>query len=309
MSATKQILHEFRKRADVGEFLQKELSRAGYGGVEIVKSPLGTRVTIYAVRPGIVIGRGGEMIRTLSRTLEAKFKLFNPQIAVAEVDVPELNPNIMASKVVSALERGIHFRRACYWALNGIMGAGARGCEIKISGKLTTERSRTEKFREGYVPKVGDTVMKNARKAVVSTQLKPGLLGVKVVIIPPDYRSPDQINLKESISTEEKLAEVSVPTSEAAPEATAAESVSEPSSETEGETKIETTTPEATKTAPLKEAKGEELPKAKESVNVPKKPDEAELKPEKPKGETATPTPKPGEKAEESKEDAKSEDS
>jgi len=299
MSAIKQILHESRKRVDVDEFLQKDLSRAGYGGVEIVKSPLGTRVTVYAVRPGLVIGRGGEMIRTLSRTLETKFKLFNPQIAVAEVTVPELNPNIMASKVISSLERGIHFRRACYWTLNSIMGAGALGCEIIISGKLTTERSRCEKFRAGYVPKVGEPAMKNVSRAVVSTQLKPGLLGVKVVIIPPDFKSPDKIHIKEPLPAEAEVPEASTPTPEATPEV----AVTEPSSEAEKKEKTETTTPEETETA-LKNTKEAEQAKAEGSPDAPKKPTETELKTEKPKDETATPTPKSSEKTEGDRENA-----
>ncbi|RLI05098.1 30S ribosomal protein S3 [Candidatus Bathyarchaeota archaeon] len=198
MSVIKQIMAESKRRVDVDEFLQKELAKAGYGGVEITKTPLGTRITIYAVRPGLVIGRGGEGIRVLSRVLEEKFKLFNPQIAVAEVQVPELNPQIMASKIASALERGVHFRRACYWALNSIMNAGALGAEIIVSGKLTTERARYEKFKAGYLPKVGDPVLKHVKKAVVYTQLKPGLFGVKVTIVPPTYKSPDQFEIKEA---------------------------------------------------------------------------------------------------------------
>ena len=196
MSAIKQIIIESKKRLNVDEFLKKELSRAGYGGVDITKTPLGTRVTVYAVKPGLVIGRGGESIRNLARNLEENFGLPNPQIAVAEVLVPELNPQIVASKIGSALERGIHFRRACYWALNSVMKADALGVEIIINGKLTTERARSEKFKAGYLPKVGDIVSKNILTAVVSTQLKQGLLGVQVTIVPPTFKSPDKFSIK-----------------------------------------------------------------------------------------------------------------
>ncbi|MFH1327413.1 MAG: 30S ribosomal protein S3, partial [Candidatus Bathyarchaeota archaeon] len=110
---------------------------------------------------------------------------------------PELNPQIMGSKITSALARGIHFRRSCYWALNNIIKAGALGVEIIISGKLTSERSRREKFKAGYIPKVGDPAMKHVKRAVVYIQLKPGLTGVRITIIPPDYRSPDKVVIKE----------------------------------------------------------------------------------------------------------------
>lgn len=192
MSSIKQMLSESKRRLDVDEYLAEQLARAGYGGVEITKTPLGTRITVYVVRPGIVIGKGGEGIRSLTRTLEEKFKLFSPIIAVAEVPLPELDPHIMAAKIISSLERGIHFRRACYWALNSIMRAGALGVEIQIGGKLTTERSRQEKFKAGYIPRVGDPVLKNVLRAVAHTQLKPGIFGIKVTIVPPDYKSPDK---------------------------------------------------------------------------------------------------------------------
>lgn len=218
MSAARQIVSESMKRAEVDEYLRAELSRAGYGGVEITKTPLGTRLTVYAVRPGMVIGRG-EGIRRLAKALEEKFGLFNPQIAVAEVPVPEFNPQIMASKIISNLERGIHFRRACHWALSSIMSAGALGVEVMVSGKLTSQRARREKFRVGYIPKVGDAAMKNVNKAVVYAQMKPGLFGVQVVIVPPTYVSPDRIQVKEAEVTVEPTAEVAP--AEPAPEAPA----------------------------------------------------------------------------------------
>ena len=72
MSVIKQIMAESKRRVDVDEFLQKELAKAGYGGVEITKTPLGTRITIYAVRPGLVIGRGGEAVSYTHLTLPTK---------------------------------------------------------------------------------------------------------------------------------------------------------------------------------------------------------------------------------------------
>lgn len=197
MSAIKQIVSESWRKVEVDEFLQKELARAGYGGVEITKVPLGTQLTVYAVRPSMVIGRGGTGIRNLSKQLEENYKLFNPQIAVMEVPVPELSPNIMAAKIASSLERGMHFRRICHWSLTSIMKAGALGAEITLSGKLSSERSRREKFKAGYMPRVGDPALKNLKRTVFYIQLPRGLIGIKVVIVPPDYKSPDRVTIKE----------------------------------------------------------------------------------------------------------------
>ncbi|NIP66547.1 30S ribosomal protein S3 [Candidatus Bathyarchaeota archaeon] len=172
--------------------------------MEISKTPLGTHMVVHAMRPGMVIGRGGRTIRDLAKTLEEEFDLPNPQISVAEIEIPELNPHVMASRITSGLKRGIHYRRSGYWALNRIMEAGALGAEIIISGKLRTDRARYEKFREGYLPKSGEPAMKNMRSAVTHVQLKPGMYGIKVRIMPPGAEFPDQLRILEETSTEEE---------------------------------------------------------------------------------------------------------
>jgi small subunit ribosomal protein S3 len=69
------------------------------------------------------------------------------------------------------------------------MESQALGVEITIRGKLTTERSRFEKFKAGYLPRVGDPVLKSVKRAVADVQLKQGLFGINVRILPPqiDY--------------------------------------------------------------------------------------------------------------------------
>jgi len=199
VSAVKHFIEESVKKAEIDEFLRNEFERAGYGGVTVAKTPLGAHIVISVMRPGIVIGRGGETIRELATILEEKFGLPNPQISVAEIEIPELNAHVVASRVTSALKRGVHYRRAGYWALNQVMAAGALGAEVIISGKLRTDRARYEKFRAGYIPKSGDPARRYIRRAELHAQLKPGILGVKVRIIPPDAKFPDQIPLvKES---------------------------------------------------------------------------------------------------------------
>ncbi|MGB9714036.1 MAG: 30S ribosomal protein S3 [Candidatus Bathyarchaeales archaeon] len=206
MSIVKRFITESIKKAEIDEFLQKKLERAGYGGVTISKTPLGTHIVIYAMRPGLVIGRGGETIRELASILEENFKVSNPQISVSEIEVPELNAYVVASRVAAALQRGVHFRRAGFWALNQVMEAGALGAEIIISGKLRTERARYEKFRAGYLPKCGDPALKYMRKAEVHVQLKPGIFGVRVRIMPPDAKFPDKLEIVEEVPQEEKVA-------------------------------------------------------------------------------------------------------
>ena len=209
MSIVKRFITEAIKRTEIDEFLQKKLDRAGYGGVNLSKTPLGTHVVVYAMRPGLVIGRGGETIRELATALEQNFKISNPQISVSEIEVPELNAYVVGSRIASALERGVHFRRAGFWALNQVMEAGALGVEIVISGKLRTERARFEKFRAGYFPRCGEPALRYTRKAEVHVQLKPGIIGVRVKLMPPDAVFPDKIQIiTEAPSSEEKPVEL-----------------------------------------------------------------------------------------------------
>jgi small subunit ribosomal protein S3 len=195
MSVVKHFIEDSIKKAEIDEFLQNALERAGYGGVDITKTPLGANIVVYAMRPGVVIGRGGENIRDLASTLEEKFELPNPQISVAEIEIPELNAHVVASRIASGLKRGIHYRRSGYWGLNQIMSAGALGAEIVISGKLRGRRAKYEKFRAGYLPKSGEPPAEYLRKAELDVQLKPGIFGVKVVLMPPDAEFPDKIEI------------------------------------------------------------------------------------------------------------------
>jgi small subunit ribosomal protein S3 len=204
MSIVKRFITEAIKKTEIDEYLQKKLERAGYGGVNLSKTPLGTHVVVYAMRPGIVIGRGGETIKELAQSLEDNFKISNPQISVSEIEVPELNAYVIAARVASALERGVHFRRAAFWALNQVMDAGALGVEIVISGKLRTERARFEKFRAGYFPRCGEPALRWMRKAEVHVQLKPGIIGVRVKLMPPDAQFPDKITILAPPPVEEK---------------------------------------------------------------------------------------------------------
>jgi len=196
MSVVKHFIEDSIKKAQIDEFLRNEFERAGYGGVSITKTPLGTHLVIYTMRPGLVIGRGGETIRALATVLEEKFQLPSPQISVAEIEIPELNAYVVASRIASALKRGVHYRRAGFWGLNQAMDAGALGAEVIISGKLRTDRARYEKFRAGYLPKSGEPPRKYMRKAVLHVQMKPGTLGVKVRLIPPEAEFPDQVKIQ-----------------------------------------------------------------------------------------------------------------
>src|ERR1051325_11683940 len=115
MSAVKNVMKSNYRNMELDEYLAASLKDAGYGGVDIQKTPIGTRITLYVTRPGLVIGRKGSGIKDLTSKLEQRFGLNNPQISVMEIEVPELNPQIMANRIAQLVERGTAFPRASMW--------------------------------------------------------------------------------------------------------------------------------------------------------------------------------------------------
>ncbi|MDN5847297.1 MAG: 30S ribosomal protein S3 [Candidatus Nitrosocosmicus sp.] len=192
MNAIKNVLKNNYRNNELDEFLKEELKDAGFGGADIQKSPLGTRLTLYVTRPGLVIGRKGSGIRDLTSKLEVKFGLTNPQISVVEVEVPELNPKIMCNRLAQLIERGTAFRRAALWTVNTIKNAGALGVEVTISGKLRSERAHFEKHSSGIIPKSGNMADKVVREGITHVLTKMGIMGIRLKIAiknatPPEF--------------------------------------------------------------------------------------------------------------------------
>jgi small subunit ribosomal protein S3 len=211
LSVVKRIIRDNKERMAVDELLSKEFEEAGYGGITLTKTPLGAQINLYTMRPGRVIGKRGRAIKDASEKLEHKLGLVNPQITVVEIEVPELNPHIMAARVANALERGVHFRRSIFWSLRRIMDSGALGCEIILKGPIRSARARFEKVSEGYIPKAGEPSQRYLRHATIHVKQKRGILGVTVNIIPPDAKFPDKISLKDLPEIEYPEEEVYMP--------------------------------------------------------------------------------------------------
>ena len=205
MASERKFIIENTKRSLIKKFLLKEIEGAGFGGMSIQRTPIGTRVNILVERPGMVIGKGGAKIKELTENINTKFNVDNPQIEIQEAGASApLNAQIMAEKLAEALERGWHFRRAGHSTVRRIMNAGAKGCQVIIAGKLTGARHRTEKFTEGHVKYCGEIAKDVMDEGFASAKLKAGVLGVKIRIMKPDAKLPDEIKLKISEKKEEK---------------------------------------------------------------------------------------------------------
>jgi small subunit ribosomal protein S3 len=203
MADEHQFIEDGLRRSQINEFFADELGRAGYGGMDVAQTPMGTQIVLKAEKPGMVIGKGGKNIRKITTELEERFDMDDPQIDVQEVDEPDLNAQIVADRLANALERGWYFRKAGHTTIDRIMDAGALGAEIVLSGKVTGARSRVEKFNRGYIKHNGEPAEEVVDHGQGVAVMKLGTIGVNVKIIPPGATLPDDFQVREDAEVPE----------------------------------------------------------------------------------------------------------
>ena len=181
----------------VREYLLKETERAGFGGLTFNRTPEGTKVTLQAEQVGRVIGRRGKVIHDLQRRLQDDFDLDNPQLEVEEIEESRTNAQVMASRLASSLERGWFFRRAGHGTVQNIMDAGARGCLVVLSGKITGARHRVQKFQKGHIKYCGQVALDVMDSGFATAVKKLGTVGCTVRIMRPGTRLPHEIIIRE----------------------------------------------------------------------------------------------------------------
>ena len=196
-NTSRKIIGRNVERQLVREYLLKETERAGFGGLHFNRTPEGTKVTLSAEQVGRVIGRRGKVIHELQRRLQEDFNLTNPQLEVEEIEDSRINAQIMASRLASSLERGWFFRRAGHSTVQNIMDAGARGCIVILSGKITGARHRVEKFQKGHIKYCGETALQLMDVGFSTAVKKLGTVGCTVRIMRPGSSLPHEISIKE----------------------------------------------------------------------------------------------------------------
>lgn len=172
------------KDIKVRNYLKKELVNASVSRIEIERPAKNARVTIHTARPGIVIGKKGEDIERLKRTI-SKMMGVPTHVNVAEIRKPELDAELIAQGIASQLERRIMFRRAMKRAVGSAMRLGALGIKVAVGGRLNgAEIARTEWYREGRVPL--HTFRANVDYAMGKAYTTYGVLGIKVWVYKGD---------------------------------------------------------------------------------------------------------------------------
>ncbi len=199
-------MKEFR----IHEFVSENLKNVGLSHTKLIRTPLGEKIIVYASRPGLVVGRKGQNITELTKTLKKRFNLENPQIEISEVEHPNLEAQVVAEKIANSLERfgSKRFKGIMHKAMEDALNSGAIGVEIKLSGKIPSKRARSWRVYGGYIKKCGDIAVEQVRKAYSTAKLKPGIIGIQVSIMPPGIVLPDDIELlKEKVDVSEEAKE------------------------------------------------------------------------------------------------------
>jgi small subunit ribosomal protein S3 len=184
----------------IKEYIKRDLGKGKISKLDIEYTPLGEKIIVSTSRPGLVIGRKGEKISELTRVLKYRFKLENPHIEISEIKNPLFDAQLVADEIALALERmgNLKFKVIAYRKLQEIMNAGALGCELRLTGKLPSERAKSWRFAEGYLKKAGEP-SKEIDRAQATGLTKTGIIGVKVAIMSPDAKIYDKIDIDDEI--------------------------------------------------------------------------------------------------------------
>ncbi len=197
-----------KEELGVREYIKKELGKGRISSVNIEYTPIGEKIIIGTSKPGLVIGRRGEKIDELTRTLKKRFHLDNPHIEIREIQEPLLDSQLVADEIAILLERkgSLKFKVIAYKMLQEIIKAGAAGTEIVLSGKLPSDRAKKWRFSYGYLKKTGDPAkVVNVAQAQATTIS--GVIGIEVKILPPDAPIHDRIIVDDEMIKKIKLVE------------------------------------------------------------------------------------------------------
>jgi len=242
----------------IKEYIKRDLGKGKISRLDIEYTPIGEKIIISTSKPGLVIGRRGEKINELTEVLKKRFKLENPHIEIQEIENPLFDAQLVADEIAMALERmgNLKFKVIAYRKLQEIIKGGALGCELRLTGKLPSERSRSWRFAEGYLKKAGES-SKEINRAQATALTKTGVIGVKVAIMAPTAKIYDKIDINDEMRRKVNISE----------EDEKVESVEEKSNE-KIEKKSKKKTKKKHKEKKIESEKIEQADKKEESVEV-----------------------------------------
>ena len=165
---------------NIRKFIMKTLPQAAISKVVIERPAKLCRVSIYAARPGVIIGKKGADIEKLKKQIN-KYTSAEVSLNIVEIRKPEIDSRLVAQGIADQLIRRIAFRRAMKRAMQSAMRLGAEGIKITCGGRLGgAEIARVESYREGRVP--AHTLRANIDYAEAEALTAYGIIGIKVWI-------------------------------------------------------------------------------------------------------------------------------
>ncbi|WP_446654453.1 30S ribosomal protein S3 [Blastomonas sp.] len=163
---------------ELRKYIMKTLPQAAISKVVIERPAKLCRVSIYAARPGVIIGKKGADIEKLRKTLEGLIEGGEIKLNIVEIRKPEIDAKLVAQGIADQLIRRVAFRRAMKRAMQSAMRLGAEGIKVMCGGRLGgAEIARTEQYREGRVPL--HTLRANVDYAEAEALTAYGIIGIK----------------------------------------------------------------------------------------------------------------------------------
>lgn len=190
---------------NIKQFVKRMFGKGKVSKVRIEYTPVGEKIIVSTHKPGWIIGKRGEKIAELTEVLKKKFKMENPHVDIEEISHPEFDAQLVADDIAITLERfgAMKYKASSYRMLGRIKEGGAAGAELRVSGKLPSDRARSWRFAFGYLKKTGDAASVVDRAESVA-YTKQGVVGIKVAILAPGVIVHDQITIDEDFMNEVK---------------------------------------------------------------------------------------------------------
>ena len=191
------LLHEDLK---VRAQLKKRLYQAGVSRIIIERPHKKCRITIYAARPGVIIGKKGADIEKLRKDVAA-ITGGEVHLNIVEIRKPEADAQLIAENITAQLERRIAFRRAMKRAMQSAMRLGAKGIRINVAGRLGgAEIARMEWYKEGRVPL--HTLRADMDFGFAEAKTTYGIIGVKVWVFKGEVLEHDPMAMDKRLASE-----------------------------------------------------------------------------------------------------------
>ena len=164
----------------IRKYVKSKLFASGISKIEIERTAKFVKINVYTAKPGLVIGKGGNLAETLRTDLE---KMINKKVNlnIVEVKNVDIDAQLVAENIAGQLEKRVSFRRAMKQCMQKAMKAGALGIKTAVSGRLGgADMARTEFYKDGTIPL--QTIRADIDYGFYEADTTYGKVGVKVWI-------------------------------------------------------------------------------------------------------------------------------